>query len=357
MGVESKTYTTGDYDTPFDALKQAFADASGETATLTLLTSVEADELIEISNGTNLTLKMVDGAVLRGRDQTETYDDKEIPRGMIRVSSGSTLTLVSGTIDCKLSTDNTSVISLSYSNFNMTGGQINCKCSGSSQSVVSAFSDLENVYKVTLSGGELNLTGEAVASADDANYGIEVDVCRLDITGGRITSDDVGVYLYESEAYIGGTAEIRAKTSAIKTYDNKQLDLYGDAVIQSSGKGLDATGKSYTNVYGSVNITGSEYGIILTKFLTKYGSLNVSEQPVIAGVTALRVEGGSASLSGGSYVSLGASNCVTVAEGNTVAGLLAKGYSYSPPDGAKNHRHLTVSPARADGGRQVQGRR
>lgn len=335
VGVESKTYTTGDYDTPFDALKQAFADANGKTATLTLLTSVEADELIEISNGTNLTLKMVDGAVLSGRDQTETYDDKEIPRGMIRVSSGSTLTLVSGTIDCKLSTDNTSVISLSYSNFNMTGGQINCKCSGSSQSVVSAFSDLENVCKVTLSGGELNLTGEAVASADDANYGMFIEECYLDITGGRITSDDAGVFLFESEAYIGGAAEIRASTSAIKTYNNKQLDLYGDAVIQSSGKGLDATGKSYTNVYGSVNITGSEYGIILTKFLTEYGSLNVSEQPVIAGSTALRVEGGSASLSGGSYVSLGASNCVTVAKDKTVAGLLAKGYSYFTPDGAE----------------------
>ena len=331
-GVESKTYTTDDYDTPFDALKQAFEDASGDTATLTLLTSVEADELIEISNGTNLTLKMVDGAVLSGRDQTETYDDKEIPRGMIRVSSGSTLTLVSGTIDCELSTDNTSVISLSYSNFNMTGGQINCKCSGSSQSVVSAFSDLENVYKVTLSGGELNLTG---TGADDANYGMFIEKCYLDITGGRITSDDAGVFLFESEAYIGGAAEIRASTSAIKTYNNKQLDLYGGAVIQSSGKGLDATGSSYTNVYGSVNITGSEYGIILTEFLTEYGSLNVSEQPVIAGSTALRVEVGSASLSGGSYVSLGASNCVTVAEGNTVAGLLAKGYSYFTPDGAE----------------------
>lgn len=329
VGVESKTYTTGDYDTPFDALKQAFADANGKTATLTLLTSVEADELIEISNGTNLTLKMVDGAVLSGRDQTETYDDKEIPRGMIRVSSGSTLTLVSGTIDCELSTDNTSVISLSYSNFNMTGGQINCKCSGSSQSVVSAFSDLENVYKVTLSGGELNLTGEAVASADDANYGIEVDVCRLDITGGRITSDDVGVYLYESEAYIGGAAEIRAKTSAIKTYNNKQLDLYGDAVVQSSGTGLGVTSGT-VNVYGSVNITGSTYGVCVSG-----GSLNVSEQPVIAGVTALRVEGGSASLSGGSYVSLGASNCVTVAEGKTVAGLLATGYAYYTPDGTE----------------------
>lgn len=333
--VESKTYKTGEGISPFDALKQAFADASGETATLTLLTSVEADELIEISNGTNLTLKMVDGAVLRGRDQTETYDDKEIPRGMIRVSSGSTLTLVSGTIDCKLSTDNTSVISLSYSNFNMTGGQINCKCSGSSQSVVSAFSDLENVYKVTLSGGELNLTGEAVASADDANYGMFIEECYLDITGGRITSDDAGVFLYGSSAYIGGTAEIRATTSAIKTYNNNQLDLYGDAVIQSSGKGLDATGSSYTNVYGSVNITGSEYGIILTKFLTEYGSLNVSEQPVIAGSTALRVEGGSASLSGGSYVSLGASNCVTVVEDKTVAGLLATGYAYYTPDGAE----------------------
>lgn len=330
VGVESKTYTTGDYDTPFDALKQAFADASGETATLTLLTSVEADELIEISNGTNLTLKMVDGAVLSGRDQTETYDDKEIPRGMIRVSSGSTLTLVSGTIDCELSTDNTSVISLSYSNFNMTGGQINCKCSGSSQSVVSAFSDLENVYKVTLSGGELNLTGEAVASADDANYGMFIEECYLDITGGRITSDDAGVFLFESEAYIGGAAEIRASTSAIKTYDNKQLDLYGDAVIQSSGKGLDATGSSYTNVYGSVNITGSACGVCVSG-----GSLNVSEQPVIAGSTALRVEGGSASLSGGSYVSLGASNCVTVVEDKTVAGLLAEGYSYFTPDGAE----------------------
>lgn len=327
-GVESKTYTTDDYDTPFDALKQAFADANGKTATLTLLTSVEADELIKIS-GTNLTLKMVDGAVLSGRDQTETYDDKEIPRGMIRVSSGSTLTLVSGTIDCELSTDNTSVISLSYSNFNMTGGQINCKCSGSSQSVVSAFSDLENVYKVTLSGGELNLTGEAVASADDANYGIEVDVCRLDITGGRITSDDVGVYLYESEAYIGGAAEIRAKTSAIKTYNNKQLDLYGDAVVQSSGTGLGVTSGT-VNVYGSVNITGSACGVCVSG-----GSLNVSEQPVIAGITALRVEDGSATLSGGSYVSLGASDCVTVAEGKTVAGLLAKGYLYFTPDGAE----------------------
>lgn len=332
VGVKSTTYTTDEYGTPFDALKQAFADANGKTATLTLLTSVEADELIEISNGTNLTLKMVDGAVLSGRDQTETYDDKEIPRGMIRVSSGSTLTLVSGTIDCKLSTDNTSVISLSYSNFNMTGGQINCKCSGSSQSVVSAFSDLENVYKVTLSGGELNLTG---TGADDANYGMFIEECCLDITGGRITSDDAGVFLFESEAYIGGTAEIRASTSAIKTYNNKQLDLYGDAVIQSSGKGLELTDGGNTYVYGSVNITGSEYGIILTKFLTEYGSLNVSEQPVIAGSTALRVEGGSASLSGGSYVSLGALNCVTVAEGTTVAGLLAEGYSYFTPDGAE----------------------
>ena len=326
-GVESKTYTTGDYDTPFDALKQAFADANGKTATLTLLTSVEADELIEISNGTNLTLKMVDGAVLSGRDQTETYDDKEIPRGMIRVSSDSTLTLVSGTIDCKLSTDNTSVISLSYSNFNMTGGQINCKCSGSSQSVVSAFSDLENVCKVTLSGGELNLTG---TGADDANYGMFIEKCYLDITGGRITSDDAGVFLFESEAYIGGAAEIRASTSAIKTYNNKQLDLYGDAVIQSSGKGLELTDGGNTYVYGSVNITGSACGVCVSG-----GSLNVSEQPVIAGSTALRVEGGSASLSGGSYVGLGASNCVTVAKDKTVAGLLAEGYSYFTPDGAE----------------------
>lgn len=327
-GVESKTYTTDDYDTPFDALKQAFEDASGDTATLTLLTSVEADELIEISNGTNLTLKMVDGAVLSGRDQTETYDDKEIPRGMIRVSSGSTLTLVSGTIDCELSTDNTSVISLSYSNFNMTGGQINCKCSGYSQSVVSALSSPTNYCNVTMSGGTINLTGEAAASADDANYGMFIQRCYLDITGGRIVSDDAGVYLYESEAYIGGAAEIRAKTSAIKTYDNRQLDLYGDAVIQSSGKGLDVTSGT-VNVYGSVNITGSDCGVCVS------GGLYVSEQPVIAGRTALRVEdNGSARLSGGSYVSLGASDCVTVASGN-VGNLLATGYSYFTPDGAE----------------------
>lgn len=325
----SKTYTTGDYDTPFDALKQAFADAKGKTATLTLLTSVEADELIKISDVTNLTLKMVDGAVLSGEDKEVTGS---YPVGLLSIIDGSTLTFASGTINGTLQYDSSSLISVAHSDFNMTGGQINCKCSGSSQSVVSAFSDLENVYKVTLSGGELNLTG---TGADDANYGMFIEECYLDITGGRITSDDAGVFLYGSSAYIGGAAEIRATTSAIKTYDNKQLDLYGDAVIQSSGKGLDATGKSYTNVYGSVNITGSEYGIILTKFLTEYGSLNVSEQPVIAGSTALRVEGGSASLSGGSYVSLGASNCVTVAKDKTVAGLLAEGYSYFTPDGAE----------------------
>lgn len=327
-GVESKTYTTGDYDTPFDALKQAFADANGKTATLTLLTSVEADELIEISNGTNLTLKMVDGAVLSGTDKVVSGSSVSV--GLLSITDGSTLTFASGTINGTLQHENSRLISVAHSDFHITGGQINCECAASSQYVVYAISYSD--HKVTMSGGTLNLTG---TSADDANYGMFIEGCYLDITGGRITSDDAGVFLYGSSAYIGGAAEIRASTSAIKTYNNKQLDLYGDAVIQSSGKGLDATGSSYTNVYGSVNITGSEYGIILTKFLTEYGSLNVSEQPVIAGSTALRVEGGSASLSGGSYVSLGASNCVTVAKDKTVAGLLAEGYSYFTPDGAE----------------------
>lgn len=333
--VESKTYKTGEYGTPLDALKKAFEDASGETATLTLLTSVEADanSHFNIGKNTNLTLKMVDGAVLSGTDKVVSGSSVSV--GLLSITDGSTLTFASGTINGTLQHENSRLISVAHSDFNITGGQINCECAASSQYVVYAISDLENVYKVTLSGGELNLTGEAVASADDANYGMFIEKCYLDITGGRITSDDAGVFLFESEAYIGGAAEIRASTSAIKTYNNKQLDLYGDAVIQSSGKGLDATGSSYTNVYGSVNITGSEYGIILTEFLTEYGSLNVSEQPVIAGSTALRVVGGSASLSGGSYVSLGASNCVTVVEDKTVAGLLAEGYSYFTPDGAE----------------------
>lgn len=331
VGVESKTYTTGDYDTPFDALKQAFANANGKTATLTLLTSVEADELIEISNGTNLTLKMVDGAVLSGTDKVVSGSSVSV--GLLSITDGSTLTFASGTINGTLQHENSRLISVAHSDFNITGGQINCECAASSQYVVYAISNLDHI--ITMSGGELNLTGKTGTSADDANYGMFIEKCYLDITGGRITSDDAGVFLFESEAYIGGAAEIRASTSAIKTYNNNQLDLYGDAVIQSSGKGLDATGSSYTNVYGSVNITGSEYGIILTKFLTEYGSLNVSEQPVIAGSTALRVEGGSASLSGGSYVSLGASNCVTVVEDKTVAGLLATGYAYYTPDGTE----------------------
>lgn len=321
--VESKTYKTGEGISPFDALKQAFEDASGDTATLTLLTSVEADELIEISNGTNLTLKMVDGAVLSGTDKVVSGSSVSV--GLLSITDGSTLTFASGTINGTLQHENSRLISVAYSDFNITGGQINCECAASSQYVVYAISYSD--HKVTMSGGTLNLTG---TGADDANYGMFIEKCYLDITGGRITSDDAGVFLFESEAYIGGTAEIRAKTSAIKTYDNKQLDLYGDAVIQSSGKGLDATGSSYTNVYGSVNITGSACGVCVSG-----GSLNVSEQPVIAGSTALCVEGGSASLSGGSYVSLGASDCVTVAEGNTVAGLLAEDYSYFTPDGAE----------------------
>lgn len=323
-GVESKTYTTGDYDTPFDALKQAFADANGKTATLTLLTSVEADELITISGeNTNLTLKMVDGAVLSGTDKVVSGSSVSV--GLLSVTDGGTLTFASGTINGTLQNKNSRLISVAHSDFNITGGQINCECAASSQYVVYAISYSD--HKVTMSGGTLNLTG---TGADDANYGMFIEECYLDITGGRITSDDAGVFLFESEAYIGGAAEIRASTSAIKTYDNKQLDLYGDAVIQSSGKGLDATGSSYTNVYGSVNITGSACGVCVSG-----GSLNVSEQPVIAGSTALRVEGGSASLSGGSYVSLGASNCVTVVEDKTVAGLLAEGYSYFTPDGAE----------------------
>ena len=325
-GTGSTTYTASEGETLFAALKKAFADANGKTATLTLLTSVKADELIEI-RGTNLTLKMVDGAVLSGEDKEVTGS---YPVGLLSIIGGSTLTFASGTINGTLRYDSSSLISVEHSDFNMTGGQINCKCSGYSQSVVSALSSPTNYCNVTMSGGTINLTGEAAASADDANYGMFIQRCYLDITGGRIVSDDAGVYLYESEAYIGGAAEIRAKTSAIKTYDNRQLDLYGDAVIQSSGKGLDATGKSYTNVYGSVNITGSACGVCVSG-----GSLNVSEQPVIAGITALRVEDGSATLSGGSYVSLGASDCVTVAEGKTVAGLLAKGYSYFTPDGAE----------------------
>ena len=324
-GTGSTTYTASEGETLFAALKKAFADANGKTATLTLLTSVKADELIEI-RGTNLTLKMVDGAVLSGEDKEVTGS---YPVGLLSIIGGSTLTFASGTINGTLRYDSSSLISVEHSDFNMTGGQINCKCSGYSQSVVSALSSPTNYCNVTMSGGTINLTGEAAASADDANYGMFIQRCYLDITGGRIVSDDAGVYLYESEAYIGGAAEIRAKTSAIKTYDNRQLDLYGDAVIQSSGKGLDVTSGT-VNVYGSVNITGSDCGVCVS------GGLYVSEQPVIAGRTALRVEdNGSARLSGGSYVSLGASDCVTVAEGKTVAGLLAKGYSYFTPDGAE----------------------
>ena len=323
-GVESKTYKTGEGISPFDALKQAFADANGKTATLTLLTSVEADELITISGeNTNLTLKMVDGAVLSGTDKVVSGSSVSV--GLLSVTDGGTLTFASGTINGTLQNKNSRLISVAHSDFHITGGQINCECAASSQYVVYAISYSD--HKVTMSGGTLNLTG---TSADDANYGMFIEGCYLDITGGRITSDDAGVFLYGSSAYIGGAAEIRATTSAIKTSDNNQLDLYGDAVIQSSGKGLDATGKSYTNVYGSVNITGSACGVCVSG-----GSLNVSEQPVIAGITALRVEDGSATLSGGSYVSLGASDCVTVAEGKTVAGLLAKGYLYFTPDGAE----------------------
>ena len=324
VGVESKTYKTGEGISPFDALKQAFEDASGDTATLTLLTSVEADELITISGeNTNLTLKMVDGAVLSGTDKVVSGSSVSV--GLLSVTDGGTLTFASGTINGTLQNKNSRLISVAHSDFHITGGQINCECAASSQYVVYAISYSD--HKVTMSGGTLNLTG---TSADDANYGMFIEGCYLDITGGRITSDDAGVFLYGSSAYIGGAAEIRATTSAIKTSDNNQLDLYGDAVIQSSGKGLDATGKSYTNVYGSVNITGSACGVCVSG-----GSLNVSEQPVIAGITALRVEDGSATLSGGSYVSLGASDCVTVAEGKTVAGLLAKGYLYFTPDGAE----------------------
>lgn len=324
VGVKSTTYTTDEYGTPLDALKQAFEDASGDTATLTLLTSVEADELITISGeNTNLTLKMVDGAVLSGTDKVVSGSSVSV--GLLSVTDGGTLTFASGTINGTLQNKNSRLISVAHSDFHITGGQINCECAASSQYVVYAISYSD--HKVTMSGGTLNLTG---TSADDANYGMFIEGCYLDITGGRITSDDAGVFLYGSSAYIGGAAEIRATTSAIKTSDNNQLDLYGDAVIQSSGKGLDATGKSYTNVYGSVNITGSACGVCVSG-----GSLNVSEQPVIAGITALRVEDGSATLSGGSYVSLGASDCVTVAEGKTVAGLLAKGYLYFTPDGAE----------------------
>lgn len=323
-GTGSTTYTASEGETLFAALKKAFADANGKTATLTLLTSVKADELIEI-RGTNLTLKMVDGAVLSGEDKEVTGS---YPVGLLSIIGGSTLTFASGTINGTLRYDSSSLISVEHSDFNMTGGQINCKCSGYSQSVVSALSSPTNYCNVTMSGGTINLTGEAAASADDANYGMFIQRCYLDITGGRIVSDDAGVYLYESEAYIGGAAEIRAKTSAIKTYDNRQLDLYGDAVIQSSGKGLDVTSGT-VNVYGSVNITGSDCGVCVS------GGLYVSEQPVIAGRTALRVEdNGSARLSGGSYVSLGASDCVTVASGN-VGNLLATGYSYFTPDGAE----------------------
>lgn len=324
VGVESKTYKTGEGISPFDALKQAFEDASGDTATLTLLTSVEADELITISGeNTNLTLKMVDGAVLSGTDKVVSGSSVSV--GLLSVTDGGTLTFASGTINGTLQNKNSRLISVAHSDFHITGGQINCECAASSQYVVYAISYSD--HKVTMSGGTLNLTG---TSADDANYGMFIEGCYLDITGGRITSDDAGVFLYGSSAYIGGAAEIRATTSAIKTSDNNQLDLYGDAVIQSSGKGLDATGKSYTNVYGSVNITGSACGVCVSG-----GSLNVSEQPVIAGITALRVEDGSATLSGGSYVSLGASDCVTVAEGKTVAGLLATGYAYYTPDGTE----------------------
>ena len=124
--VESKTYKTGEYGTPLDALKQAFEDASGDTATLTLLTSVEADanSHFNIGKNTNLTLKMVDGAVLSGTDEgysgsSNVYD------GLLSVTDGGTLTFASGTINGTLQNKNSRLISVAHSDFNMTGGQIN----------------------------------------------------------------------------------------------------------------------------------------------------------------------------------------------------------------------------------------
>lgn len=231
-------------------------------------------------------------------------------------------------------------------------------------STITGTEDDTSGYGVMMDGGTLTVRGNSLIESPVT--GVHVTGGRLDFQGGVIrasgsasnhmvsgvtvennTSDDA---LPAPEAVLCGTVEsegygVRAAEGTVKIQDGAsvagksegvfltggQLLISGGSVT-SSGTGLSAWDGS-AGISGGAEITGAACGISISE----NAALTVAGGTVRAtgeyGV-GLRVQGGSAALSGGTYMGTG-SAVETAYDGQIlVKDLLAEGFAYYRPDGS-----------------------
>lgn len=232
--------TGGDYDTAEAALRAAWADAQGKTATLRLHQSVQLEDSqlwmsYNVSGTTRLTLEMDEGVVL----------SRELPS-----SGGCVIQIVFGSLEFSSGTIKATSPSFAYQGncgIRVTYDQGELILSGGNVNIESKTSQYE-VTGVELSAGSLQMTAGSIVIDHRGSFGGN----QMDFTAGVNLENT-------ATAVIGGSAKIEV-TEADKHIDvgvfgvrmaGQSLTISGDPVISATLSLTEppAAGETY-NVYG-----------------------------------------------------------------------------------------------------------
>ena len=283
--------TGGDYDTAEAALRAAWADAQGKTATLRLRQSVQLEDSqlwmsYNVSGTTRLTLEMDEGVVL----------SRELP-----YDGGCVIQIVFGSLEFSSGTIKATSPSIAYQGncgIRVTYDQGELILSGGNVNIESKTRQY-NVTGVELSAGSLQMTAGSIVIDHRGSSGNQMDFTA-------------GVYLEDTAtAVIGGSAKIEV-TEADKHIDvgvfgvrmaGQSLTISGDPVISATLSLTEppAAGETY-NVYGIDVQRGS---------LTVEGAPQVSATNTTAYGCAVGLhvaDGASAVVRGGDYTGTAQSN-------------------------------------------------
>ena len=291
--------------TKYPAFEDAWKDAQGKTAEVTLLADAEVSATLTVTSGSNITLKSeADG---NGGTYTISGDVFNSDSGMIDVAAGGTLTLESGTVENGAGGNN--AIAVNGGRFVLKGGN------------AAATADGHSGVCVYNSGTAQILTGNV---SGDIGVAAASDGSAITISDGNISGRASGVYVSGSGAKItitGGTI------SASNTEGENGAD--GAALrIQGTGSAL-LSGGTYSGAYSIFINNGNS--ITLKELLDdRISGGTISGDTSFFG-SGLRVLNTAAdvSLSGGSF---SGNTSVDMWVGGTIGSILAPGYAYKGTD-------------------------
>ena len=208
--------------TKYPAFEDAWKDAQGKTAEVTLLADAEVSATLTVTSGSNITLKSE-----KDSNYTISGNVFNASSGLINIAAGGTLTLVSGTV--KNGAGGNNAIAVNGGHFVLKGG------------TASATADGHSGVCVYNSGTAQILTGNV---SGDIGVAAASDGSTITISDGNISGRASGVYVSGSGAKITITG---GSISASNTKEKNGAD--GAALrIQRTGSAL-LSGGTYSGAY------------------------------------------------------------------------------------------------------------